>query len=153
LIRNMLSYETKKYLSSLQYDEKAEKICCVIPLKGIYWTDEIPDLGMLLQLSDTVRGEIYRLFRIRYAVWNGVELSSDDARFLEMARLIAPECPIFKRMVPADNDLQAQKDTREEMNDIWKMISDRSDRVEIKDNNDGTQTTSCRLKEEKIFKK
>jgi hypothetical protein len=142
----MLSEAAKKYLSSLVYSKYAERKCSMIPLSGIYWSDEIPDFHILKQMSDEARGDIYRLFRIRYNLWDSVELSPEDLEFLEVARLIAPDCPIFKRLVPSDDELLTQKEIREEMSSIYAMMADRSEDAEIKENKDGTITTSWRIR-------
>jgi hypothetical protein len=142
----MLSDTAKKYLSSLVYNRDAEIVCSIIPMGGIYWADEIPDFRKLRQMPEEARGDIYRLFRIRYALWDGVELSPEDLKFLELARLIVPGCPIFKRLVPADHDLQIQKDIREEMNDIYRIAEEYSGSSEKKLNKDGSVTTTWQLK-------
>ena len=142
----MMSDTAKKYLSSLVFSRDAKKMCSLIPLGGIYWSDEISDFRALSRMPDEARGEIYRLFRIRYALWDGVELSAEDLKFLELVRVMVPTCPIFKRLIPTQEDLEAQQGTREEVRGIYEMMEGRSEFVEQEINKDGSMSTTWRLK-------
>lgn len=141
----MLSESTIKYLRSLAYDRDAKKHRCVLPLRGLYWSDEIPDFGALKKMSDESRSQIYRLFRIRYALWDGVEPTAEDLAFLETTRAVAPDCPLFKRLIPTEEYLEDQKQIREESSLIYEVLG-REGAPEVTRNKDGTVTTSWRLK-------
>jgi hypothetical protein len=91
-----------------------------------------------------VRGEIYRIFSLRYALWDNIELLPEDMKFLESVRLQVPVCPIFRRLVPKDDDRLAQKSTREELIDINELMAERSDNTEMM-MKDGTVSTTWRL--------
>jgi hypothetical protein len=141
----MISDETKKYLASLVYSKDAQRIGSIMPLGGIYWKDEIPDFPALRQLPDHVKGEIYRIIRIRYDLWDDKELSPEDIKFLEFARLQVPDCPIFQRLVLSEDDRLAQKSTRGELSDIHEMMAERSETTEMEMNKDGTVSTTWRI--------
>ncbi len=86
------------YLSALVYRADAERRVCILPLGSIYWADEIPDFMGLMKLTEEERNQIFRLFAIRFKLWDGETLGEDDERFWNAARLYAPNCPLFRRL-------------------------------------------------------
>lgn len=74
----MLTAGALEYLRPLAFDPSAERLSCLIPMGGIYWSDEIPDFRTLMHVKESDRNQIYRLFSIRFKLWAGEELADDD---------------------------------------------------------------------------
>jgi len=110
----MLSPGALRYLKPLRYDPGAARISCMIPMGGIYWTDEIPDFHALRALPEADRELIYRLFSIRFKIWAGHELDSDDQRFWDTARSQVPDYPVFHRTDLTPDDRAAQEAAEED---------------------------------------
>ncbi len=106
----MLSATAAAYLSPLTYRDDAQRLTCLFPLGGIYWDDEIPDVELLLALPEQDRRLIFRLFRIRFQLWAGDELSEADRRFLDEARSQVPASALFQRLQLAPDDRRAQEE-------------------------------------------
>jgi hypothetical protein len=87
----MLTTESVNYLKPFVFREDAERLTCVHPLGGIYWADEIPNFKELTRIPEPDRIGIFHLFRIRFLIWNGDELSDDDKIFLEHGCVILPK--------------------------------------------------------------
>ena len=104
----MLSQTAIDFLSPLTYKENAERRICFLPLGGIYWEDEIPDFQELHNLPKHDRNLVYRLFSIRFSIWNGEELSEGDQRYWDEARLQVPKYAMFQRLKLSFEDEQAQ---------------------------------------------
>jgi len=82
----MLNEASATHLAGLAYRPEAKRCVCLLPLSGIFWEDEIPDFRMLLKMAEDDRDQIYRLFAIRFSIWDGDKLSHDDQRFWDVAR-------------------------------------------------------------------
>jgi hypothetical protein len=61
----MLTENTISTLSTLTYRADAKRQVCVLPLAGIYWDDELPDIRELTKISEDDRVQIFRLFGLR----------------------------------------------------------------------------------------
>ena len=48
----------------------ARRMVSLIPLGSIYWEDEMPDYLDLAKLSEDERNAVWRLFAIRFKVWD-----------------------------------------------------------------------------------
>ena len=107
----MLTAHTTHYLKGLAYNPSAERIPCIIPLGGIYWSDEIPDFDTFFEFPEDDQASILRLFSIRFTIWAGHELAKDDASYWEEARTLFPHCPIFRRLQLSPDDQKAQEAT------------------------------------------
>jgi len=94
----MLSETAVSYLSALSYRANAERRVCVLPLSGIYWEDEIPDILQLARLSEDDQNQVWRLFGLRARIWRGESLSPDDQLFWDKALSRVPGCPLFYRL-------------------------------------------------------
>jgi hypothetical protein len=106
----MLSTTAIAFLSPLTYRADAQRQTCFMPLGGIYWEDEIPDFELLFEIPEHDRYLIFRLFSIRFTLWAGKELPSDDQRFLDEARSQVPTYPLFRRLKLDADDRRAQEE-------------------------------------------
>lgn len=106
----MLSAAAVAFLSPLAYRAQAERRICWIPLGGIYWDDEIPDVKLFVALPEQDRNLVLRLFRIRLTLWAGEEPSQDDQRFLDAARSQVPTYPLFQQLRLEPEDQRAQEE-------------------------------------------
>lgn len=129
-----------EYLSRLRFDPKAVRQCCIIPLGGIHWSDEIPDFKALVQMPEDARQCIYRLFSIRFRLWANEALSSDDDIFWCYSERAYPECPILKRTFLSPEDQKAQSECVAEAIEGFDALFSQADKVEIKDGPHGMQS-------------
>jgi hypothetical protein len=83
-------------LNGLPMCSEARREVCLIPLGSIYWEDEIPDLAVLARLSEI--DMIWRMFCIRFKIWDGEERPAEDAAFWEAARAEVPKWALFARL-------------------------------------------------------
>ncbi len=111
----MLTKGAIDYLTPLTYLKSAERLSCYLPLGGIYWADEIPDFEVFTQLAEEDRIGILRLFRIRFALWNGHELNDDETAFLEAARKLVPDYGLFQRLELSPGDRLAHEQMEQEV--------------------------------------
>lgn len=58
----MLTEATLGFLSTLTYRADAKRQVCCLPLSGIYWEDEMPDIHYLIEIPENDRDQIFRLF-------------------------------------------------------------------------------------------
>ena len=142
----MLAPATVEYLTSLEYREDAERRVCWLPLGGIYWEDEIPDFKELLRLDEADRILVYRLFSIRFRVWEQQELSTEQQDFWESARSQVPNCPIFRRLDLSQEDRQAQLQVQQEAIEGFRDLMSNADAFEINEIADGVQSFSATIR-------
>src|SRR5215471_13621503 len=87
----MLSETTIAQLSALRYRAGAKRQVCWIPLGGIYWDDEMPDIRQFMGIAEDDRDQVFRLFFIRTRIWKGLELSEDEQVFWDEAHARMPD--------------------------------------------------------------
>jgi hypothetical protein len=85
-------------LRSLPVRPGARIVTSLIPLGSIYWEDEMPDFQDERKLSLAERRAIYRLFAIRFKIWDDKTLSPDEQTFWDTARAEAPNWALFHRL-------------------------------------------------------
>jgi hypothetical protein len=139
----MMSSHAHQYLSGLRFDPKAVRQCCMIPLGGIYWSDEIPDFDTLTQMQEDDRQCIYRLFSIRFRVWAKEKLSPEDDIFWCYCERTYPECPIVRRSILDPDDQKAQDECVAETIKGFDALFSGADKVEIEDGPHGTHDFSA----------
>jgi hypothetical protein len=105
----MLSANAAAYLSALEYRADAKRMVSHFPLGGLYWEDEIPDLGAFWDLPFADRQSILAIFSIRCDLWAGRPLSTVQRKYLEDARTRAPHYPLFRRLTLGPDELEAQR--------------------------------------------
>jgi hypothetical protein len=121
----MLSERAIAFLSPLRYEPNAERRSCILPLGGIYWEDEIPDFKVLLKIPEDDRNLIYRLFSIRFRIWEGAKLSECDQDFWDSARSQVPTYPLFQRLDLSADDRQAQAEVEQNAIEGFKTLGRR----------------------------
>jgi hypothetical protein len=139
----MILPHAHEYLGRLRFDQRAKRQCCLIPLGGIYWSDEIPDFQALLRVPDDERQSIYRLFSIRFRLWAKEVLSSDDDIFWCYCEKMYPECPILRRSTLGPEDQKAQDDCVAETIKGFDALFSGADKVEVKDGPHGMNSFSA----------
>ena len=129
----MLSDGVLNYLRSLKFDAAAERRSCMIPMGGIYWSDEIPDFHVLMNFSVSDRNLVYRLFSIRFKLWAGKVLSDVDKSYWEAAKEIVPDYPVFHRVEISDDDRAAQAASENEAVAGFQALFEDADNVKFND--------------------
>lgn len=75
----MLSEEAVALLAALPCRPNAEWRVNILPFGSVYWTDEMPSLGDLLDKQDDML-IIHAMFGIRLKLWDGEVLNAQDQR-------------------------------------------------------------------------
>jgi hypothetical protein len=104
-----------QYLSSLVYRPDEGVVVGMIPLTGIYWTDEIPDHDLIQALPEEDRHQVYRIFCIRKLIWRRKQLSPEDQELWESAKSHVPACPLFQRLEPTRDIVRADRRIERQM--------------------------------------
>jgi hypothetical protein len=104
----MLSATILALLSDLTYRSGAKRQVCLLPLGGIYWEDEMPDLREIIKIPEDDRNQMFRLFGIRVRLWKGEALPADDQLFWDASRAQMPSWALFQRQEISAHDLHAQ---------------------------------------------
>lgn len=129
----MLTDGALNYLRPLMFHPSAKRLSCIIPMGGIYWSDEIPDFRALMSVVEADRQQIYQLFNIRFKLWAGEGLSDDDRSFWNAAQRLVPNYPVFHRVHISDDDRRAWAATEEEAMAGFEAIFGGADEVKIND--------------------
>lgn len=132
----MLSNGALKYLRPLTFDSSAERRSCMIPMGGIYWSDEIPDFRALMDVPKSDRNLIFRLFSIRFKLWAGEQLSDADQSYWDAARTQVPDYPVFHRVQISADDRVAQAAAEQDALAGFEALLGDADEVTV--NNDGS---------------
>jgi hypothetical protein len=94
----MLSQAVVDCLSSLAFRPEAEGQSCALPLAGIYWDDEMPDLRIIGKLSEEDRNQVFQLFGIRMKIWDRETLKNEEQQFWDTARTQIPNYALSQRL-------------------------------------------------------
>jgi hypothetical protein len=143
LVLPMLSEGARNYLRPLAFNPSAERQSCIIPMGGIYWSDEIPDFQALLDVPESDRNQVYRLFAIRFKLWAGEELSDADQFFWNAAQQAVPEYPVFHRIRISEEDRAAQAAVEQETIAGFETLFSGADEVMV--NDDGSFSATIDL--------
>jgi len=131
-------------LSVLTYREDAKRQVCLLPLAGIYWDDELPDLRELFKISEDDREQIFRLFGLRCQVWKGEVLGGEDRQFWENMQSLMPTWAFFERHEVTPEDLQAQDDASRSTTEVLQAWFADADEVSVTEKM-GVQRFSLKL--------
>jgi hypothetical protein len=140
-----LSPAALSYLSNCIYRPDAARQVCLIPLCGIYWEDEIPSLFELTRLAEYDRLQIFRLFSIRYQLWDGGTLCMEDQKFWGSARMQVPDTPIFQRITLSSADQSAHTEARQSCEQEFEQFFADADEVTLTDQGSGVQSFSAKF--------
>src|SRR5262249_37145285 len=133
------------YLSKLNYRADASRLVCLIPLSGMYWEDEIPEFRELAELSEDDRLQVFRLFAIRYKLWDGETLSEEEGKFWNTVRSQVPNTPIFQRLTLSADDKQAHVDARQSCAEEFEEIFADAGQITWTDHGGGIQSFSAKF--------
>ena len=137
----MLSETTLGFLSTLTYRADAKRQACWLPLSGIYWEDEMPEIILLNIPTDDLH-QILRLFSIRVRLWKGVVVSDADQQFWDATYSRVPHWAFFQRKEISADDQNAQVDAEQCAADVLEALLTDANLVSISEK-DGVQTFSA----------
>jgi hypothetical protein len=151
IIPRMLSEMTAGFLSALTYQGDAQRQVCWLPLGGIHWEDEIPDIRHLMKLPQDDRNQIFRLFCIRVRLWKGEALTDAQRQFWDMTHSQVPGWAFFQRQQISDDDLHAQENAEWATTDALEVLFADAHEVSVSEE-DGVESFSAtfRLTKEQI---
>lgn len=129
----MMSETTLGFLSTLTYRADAKRQVCWLPLGGIYWEDEMPDIHHLTNIPEGDRNEIFRLFGIRLRLWKGEPLPDAEQQFWDTTYLQVPTWAFFRRTQISDDDQHAQEQAEQGSADALEALLADADRVSIRE--------------------
>ena len=138
----MLSETTLGFLSTLTYRGNAKRRVCWLPLGGIYWEDEMPDIHHLMKVPEDDRNQIFRLFAIRLRLWKGEPLVDAEQQFWDATYSQVPGWAFFRRQQISDEDQQAQEQAERSTADALEALLADADQVTIRQK-DGVQQFSA----------
>jgi len=138
----MLTETTLQVLSTLNYQADAKRQVSWLPLSGIYWEDELPDLPYLDKIPENDRNQILRLFASRVRLWKGEALSDTQQQLWDATYSQIPQWAFFQRNHISADDQQAQEDGEKGGTDVLEALIADADKVTISEN-DGVQNISA----------
>jgi hypothetical protein len=128
---NVLAKTTITMLSALTYRVDAKRQVCLLPLAGIYWDDELPDLRELFKISEDDREQIFRLLGLRYQIWKGEVLTDEERQFWQNMQSLIPTWAFFERQEVTPEDLQAQDDASRSTTEVLQAWFADADEVSV----------------------
>jgi hypothetical protein len=141
----MLSEITAAYLSTLTYRSDAERRVSWLPVSGIYWEDEMPDMGHLRKIPEDDFNQIMRLFGIRSILWKHESLNEDNERFWDTARSQVPSWAFFRRTTISVDDQNAQDQAERAAAEVVEVLTADADELNIIEK-DSVRTVSATFK-------
>ena len=138
----MLTETTLVFLSTLTYRADAKRLVCWMPLSGIHWEDELPDIHLLNKIPENDRDQIFRLFTIRVRLWNGEVLSDKEQQLWAATYSQAPQWAFFQRKHISVDDQHAQESAERGGADALEALLADADQVTIHEK-DGIQNISA----------
>jgi hypothetical protein len=138
----MLSEITLAYLSTLTYRHDAARKACWLPLSGIYWEDELPEIHDLTRMPKGDRNQVLRLFGIRSCIWRGMALSDESQVLWDEVNSQVAEWAFFQHIVASADDLRAQAEAEQASTDAVEALLADADEVTISER-DGVQSFSA----------
>jgi hypothetical protein len=118
---------------------RADARCMIsaMPLGGIFWEDEMPESAVRWKLSEDERMTLWRLFGIRYKIWDDEPLSPDDQSLWDSARVSAPTWALFHRLTLTDADRESREQARAEVESTWEALFGDADEIEVTEKEPG----------------
>lgn len=133
----MLGKATLSHLSGLTYRSDAKRQVCLVPLGGIYWDDEMPDLRQIMKIiPEDDRNQMFRLFSIRVRLWRGEALPADEQLFWDTARSQMSTWALFQRLIISADDRHAQDEAERAATEGLRELLARADKVSISAENE-----------------
>ena len=141
----MLSQPTLIYLAGLPFRADARRGTSIMPLCGVFWSDEIPDFRSFSRLPEPSRLEILRLFGIRYALWKHEPLSPDDQQYWDAARAQAPNYALFQRLEVTPDVLDLQLQIEEQSDSMFNELASQATNVTVTPKAPGVESVSFKF--------
>ena len=138
----MLSETTLGFLSPLTYRADAKRQVYWLPLGGIYWEDEMPDIRHLMNIPEDDRNQIFRLFSIRVRLWKGEPLPDAESQFWDTTHSQVPSWAFFHRQQISGDDQHAQEDAEQATTDALEALFADAHEVSVSEK-DGVQSFSA----------
>jgi hypothetical protein len=140
-----LSQSLVAYMSALTYRAESMRLVSLMPLSGIYWDDEIPDLTALFSLGEDDKMQYLRLFAIRIRLWRGEALNGEDQNLWDTARTQVPTCPVFMRLNISEDDRKIQREAEEETDEMLGGLFSGAEEVTWTDVGSGAKEFTAKL--------
>ena len=137
----MLSESTVAHLNSLTYRPDAERKICWLPLSGIFWDDEMPNMRLLITGPEADRIQVLRMFGMRAHLWKGRPLSDEDQQLWDSTRAQVPDWAFFRHLEVSADDQSAQEQAHQDSAAILEYMMADADEVSITEK-DGLQNYS-----------
>lgn len=99
----------------------------------------------LARLAEGDRLQIFRLFSIRYRLWDGEALSMEDQQFWDSAHGQVPYTPIFQRITLSPADQSAHTEARQSCEQEFEQFFADADEVTLIDQGSGVQSFSAKF--------
>jgi len=138
----MLTEATLGFLSTLTYRADAKRRVCYLPLSGIYWEDEMPDILFRYGIPQNELDDVLRLFAIRVRLWKGQVLSDREQQLWDETYSQVPQWAFFQRNHISAEDEHAQDDAQLVGTEMHEALLAYADEVTITEN-DGVQYVSA----------
>jgi hypothetical protein len=103
----------------------------------------MPDFLDLAKLSEDERNMVWRLFSLRFKIWDGQSLSNEDGEFWATARAEVPAWALFHRLELSADDREARKKSEGDIEKEFEEFFGEADQVELTDKGHGLQGFSA----------
>jgi len=130
-------------LKELPVRSEARRKICFIPLGSSYWEDEMPEAAALAKLTEVEQNMVWRMFGIRFKIWDGEDLTEEDGAFWDAARAEVPTWALFVRLSLSDDDRKARRSAEADVENGLAIFFDHADSVELVDKEHGLQEWSA----------
>ncbi len=112
-----------------------------MPLSGIHWEDELPDVHLLNKIPENDRDQILRLFTIRVKLWKGEVLSDTQQELWDATHSEVPQWAFFQRNHISADDQHAQEAAERGGADVVEALLTDADEISVAEN-EGIQKIS-----------
>jgi hypothetical protein len=116
-----------------------------MPLSGIYWDDEIPDLAALFSLGEDDKMQYLRLFVIRIRIWRGEALNGENQNLWDTVRTQVPTCPVFMRLNISEDDRKTQREAEQETGEMLGGLFSGAEEITWTDVGSGAKEFTAKL--------
>jgi hypothetical protein len=103
----------------------------------------MPDFLKLAELSEDERNAVWRLFGIRYRIWDDEHLCDEDRTFWDGACADAPDWALFQRLTISAADREAREQAERGVEKEFAVFFADADEVKLRDKGNGIQEFSA----------
>ena len=119
----MLSKKAVALLAALPYQPDAEWEVNILPFGSIYWKDEMPSLGDLVDKQDDML-VIHAMFELRLKLWDREVLNAQDQQLWDAVKSQVPQWALFHRLNLNEEQKQAREDAERQVEREFESLSD-----------------------------